>query len=298
MQGYDFTERVRRVLSGARKEANRLQHEYVGTEHILLGLAGEGEGVAAAALASLGVDRDDLRRRVEHILARGLAARPAPVDLPYTSRAKKVLELAMSEARELGHSYVGTEHLLLGLLREEKGIAAQVLADAGVTLDAARAEVVRLLGASAATGTVPPPVATVRRLREARTAEAADAANVELVRDTLASAFAGRLDALAPHPGLHGLHDALPALRAALPDLSATPEEVLAAAQGSVASRWLLRGTHLGELYGLAPTGQPIQLRYVSIARVVDGRIVHLAGEAGWLDVLLQLGALRRSEPR
>ena len=146
MNGYNFTERVRKVLAMAREEAARLHHEYVGTEHILLGLIREGEGVAAAVLQNLSVDLDDIQQKIEETVKKGKAAQATGPDLPYTSRAKKVLELAMGEARELNHSYVGTEHLLLGLLREEKGLAAQVLADAGVNLDAARTETLRLLG--------------------------------------------------------------------------------------------------------------------------------------------------------
>jgi ATP-dependent Clp protease ATP-binding subunit ClpC len=118
----------------------------VGTEHILLGLIREGEGVAAAVLQNLQVDLDEIQQKIEEQVKKGKATQTTGPDLPYTSRAKKVLELAMSEARELNHSYVGTEHLLLGLLREEKGIAAQVLTDIGVNLDAARTETLRLLG--------------------------------------------------------------------------------------------------------------------------------------------------------
>ncbi|KPJ88713.1 MAG: NDP-hexose 4-ketoreductase, partial [Gemmatimonas sp. SG8_17] len=146
MNGYNFTDRVRKVLQMAREEAARLHHEYVGTEHILLGLIREGEGVAAAVLTNLNVDLDEIQQRIEETVKKGKAPAPEGPDLPYTSRAKKVLELAMSEARELNHSYVGTEHLLLGLLREEKGIAAQVLTDSGVSLEQARAETLRLLG--------------------------------------------------------------------------------------------------------------------------------------------------------
>jgi ATP-dependent Clp protease ATP-binding subunit ClpA len=150
MKGYNFTERVRMVLAVAREEAQRLHHEYVGTEHILLGLIREaeglhGEGVASAALHNLGADPDEIRRQINEILKTG--KQPATGhDLPYTSRSKKVLELAMAEARDLHHNYVGTEHVLLGLLREEKGIAAQVLNAAGITSEKARAEVLRLLG--------------------------------------------------------------------------------------------------------------------------------------------------------
>src|SRR6478752_1575844 len=146
MNGYNFTERVRKVLAMAREEAARLHHEYVGTEHILLGLIREGEGVAAAVLQNLSVDLDEIQQKIEETVKKGKAAAATGPDLPYTSRAKKVLELAMGEARDLSHGYVGTEHLLLGLLREEKGIAAQVLTDAGVNLEAARVETLRLLG--------------------------------------------------------------------------------------------------------------------------------------------------------
>ena len=152
MNGYNFTDRVRKVLQMAREEAARLHHEYVGTEHILLGLIREGEGVAAAVLTNLNVDLDEIQQRIEETVKKGKAPASSGPDLPYTSRAKKVLELAMSEARELNHSYVGTEHLLLGLLREEKGIAAQVLTDAGVNLEQARAETLRLLGSDMPSG--------------------------------------------------------------------------------------------------------------------------------------------------
>src|SRR5690606_16330820 len=135
----------RKVLAMAREEAIRLQHDYVGTEHILLGLIREGEGVAAAVLMNLNVDLEQIHERVEESVRKGKAT-IALGELPYTSRAKKVLEYAMAEARELNHSYVGTEHLLLGLMREEKGIAAQVLNSLGVSLEEARAETLKLLG--------------------------------------------------------------------------------------------------------------------------------------------------------
>ncbi len=152
MNGYNFTERVRKVLAMAREEAARLHHEYVGTEHILLGLIREGEGVAATVLQNLNVELDEVQQKIEDTVRKGKAAQTTGPDLPYTSRAKKVLELAMAEARELNHSYVGTEHLLLGLLREEKGIAAQVLTEAGITLEAARAETLRILGTDVQAG--------------------------------------------------------------------------------------------------------------------------------------------------
>ncbi len=130
----------------AREEAIRLQHDYVGTEHLLLGLIREGEGVAAVVLQNLSVDLDQIHERVEEAVREGKAT-IALGELPYTSRAKKVLEFAMTEARDFSHSYVGTEHLLLGLLREEKGIAAQVLNSLGATLDEARGETIKVLGA-------------------------------------------------------------------------------------------------------------------------------------------------------
>ena len=142
---YNFTDRVRKVLAMAREEAIRLQHDYVGTEHILLGLIREGEGVAAAVLMNLNVDLEQIHERIEESVKKGKAT-IALGELPYTSRAKKVLEYAMAEARELNHSYVGTEHLLLGLLREEKGIAAQVLNSLGLSLEDARGETLKLLG--------------------------------------------------------------------------------------------------------------------------------------------------------
>jgi len=145
MNGYNFTDRVRMVLQMAREEAARLRHEYVGTEHILLGLIDEGEGVAMAVLTNLNLDLEEIRRKIEETVKTGKAGAAAGPDLPYTSRAKKVLEFAMSETRELNFDYVGTEHLLLGLVREEKGIAAQVLTDAGLTIEITRNEMLRLL---------------------------------------------------------------------------------------------------------------------------------------------------------
>jgi len=150
--GYNFTDRVRTILHLAREEAARLGHEYVGTEHILLGLVREGEGVAAAVLTNLNVDVEELEQMIEQRVTKGGAARVVGPDLPYTRGAKKVLELAMAETRELDHSYVGSEHLLLGLLREGAGVAAEVLTDLGVTLEEARAETLRLLGTEMPSG--------------------------------------------------------------------------------------------------------------------------------------------------
>jgi ATP-dependent Clp protease ATP-binding subunit ClpC len=173
MNGYNFTDRVRKVLQMAREEAARLHHEYVGTEHILLGLIREGEGVAAAVLQNLNVDLEEIQQKIEETVKKGKAAAATGPDLPYTSRAKKVLELAMTEARELNHSYVGTEHLLLGLLREEKGIAAQVLTDAGVNLEQSRAETLRLLGSdmpqAQPPGSSPTPAAAPKSEKKSKT---------------------------------------------------------------------------------------------------------------------------------
>ena len=143
MNGYNFTERVRRVLAMARDEAHRLHHEYVGTEHILLGLMRGGQGVAAAVLQNLKIDLVGMEKTIDEVVRVGKSSETA--DLPYTSRAKKVLELSRQAARDLNHNYVGTEHILLGLLCEGKGIGAQVLTEAGLTFEAARDEVRRLL---------------------------------------------------------------------------------------------------------------------------------------------------------
>ncbi len=142
---YNFTDRFRKVLAMALEEAIRLQHDYVGTEHILLGLIREGEGVAAAVLTNLNVDLDQIREQVEERVKKGRVT-IALVELAYTSQARKALELAIAEAREFSHSYVGTEHLLLGLIREENGIASQALASFDLTSDRARAETAALVG--------------------------------------------------------------------------------------------------------------------------------------------------------
>ena len=138
---------VDRLLSRAAEEAARLGHEYVGTEHVLLALASDSDGVAVVALRNLGVDLSALRHTVDGLVTRGTSFVPAATTRPVTSRTKKALQLAESEARDMGHRHLGTEHLLLGLLAEAKNIAAQALQSAGVGLAAARAEVQRILGA-------------------------------------------------------------------------------------------------------------------------------------------------------
>ena len=140
-----FTERVRKVLSLARDEAGRLHHDYIGSEHILLGLIREGEGVAAAVLSQIGLDLDTIRIKVEELVKPGGSTLTIG-DVPYTSVAKKVLEYAIEEARAMKHSYVGTEHLLLGLLREDSGMAAKVLSSLGINAEMVRQETLKLLG--------------------------------------------------------------------------------------------------------------------------------------------------------
>ncbi|SCM81848.1 Negative regulator of genetic competence ClpC/MecB [uncultured Sporomusa sp.] len=149
-----FTDRARKVLILAQQEAARYGHGYIGTEHLLLGLLREGEGVAAKALASLGLEVDSVREQVETILGTG---QEQANDIGYTPRAKKVIELAMEEALRLGHNYVGTEHILLGLIREGEGIAAQVLTGMGVDINLMRQRVIEMLGGFAMSGQTPQP---------------------------------------------------------------------------------------------------------------------------------------------
>jgi DNA-binding transcriptional regulator YhcF (GntR family) len=149
MANYNFTDPVRQVLAMAREEGIRLGHDYVGTEHILLALLREGEGVAAAVLRDV-AGREEIAQRVLENVRRGRAT-VALGELPYTSRAKKVLEFAMAAARQLDHSYVGTEHILLGLIREDKGIAAQALQSFGFTYNRVLARVMTLLDPTAVT---------------------------------------------------------------------------------------------------------------------------------------------------
>jgi Clp amino terminal domain, pathogenicity island component len=138
-----FTDRARRVVVLAQDEARMLNHDYIGTEHILLGLIHEGEGVAAKALESLGISLDAVRQQVEQVIGRGQQAPSGHI--PFTPRAKKVLGLSRREALQLGHDYIGTEHILLGLIREGDGVAAQVLVKLGADLNRVRGEVIHML---------------------------------------------------------------------------------------------------------------------------------------------------------
>jgi ATP-dependent Clp protease ATP-binding subunit ClpA len=171
-----FTDRARRVIPLAQEEAQRLNHNYIGTEHLLLGLLREGDGVAAKALASLGISLEAVRAQVEELIGQGQTAPTGHI--PFTPRAKKVLDLSQREALQLGHNYVGTEHILLGLIREGDGVAEQVLARFGADHARLREQVLRLLtggseGAAAGTRlvhmTVPADLAdAAEQLAEAR----------------------------------------------------------------------------------------------------------------------------------
>src|SRR4030066_1443564 len=138
-----FSDRARRVVVLAQEEARMLNHNYIGTEHLLLGLIQEGEGVAAKALESMGISLEAVRSQVEEIIGRGSSAPTGHI--PFTPRAKKVLELSLREALQLGHNYIGTEHILLGLIREGEGVAAQVLLNLGADLEKVRSAVIQLL---------------------------------------------------------------------------------------------------------------------------------------------------------
>ena len=179
-----FTERARRVLTLAQEEAHRFNHNYIGTEHILLGLVREGDGVAAKVLSNLGVELNKVRSAVEFIIGRG--DRTVLGEIGLTPRAKKVIELAVDEARRLGHSYIGTEHLLLGLVREGEGIAAGVLESLGVNIERVRAETTRILSQSSpqAAGTA------AGGTRQASRTPTVDQLGIELT----AAASAGQLD--------------------------------------------------------------------------------------------------------
>jgi hypothetical protein len=156
-----FTDRARQVVVLAQEEARMLDHNYIGTEHLLLGLIHEGEGVAAKALESLGVSLEAVRREVVEMIGRGQEAPSGHI--PFTPRAKNVLELSLREARQLGHEYIGTEHILLGLVREADGVAAQVLVKFGADLNRVRQQVIQLLASSSDEG-----VTGTRRTAESR----------------------------------------------------------------------------------------------------------------------------------
>ena len=169
-----FTDRARRAVVLAQEESRLLNHNHIGTEHILLGVIHEEEGVAARALVSLGVSLERARQQVESVIGAGQS--PSVGHIPFTSRAKKVLELSLREALQLGHNYIGTEHLLLGLVREKEGVAAQVLMKAGVDLATVRRRVVEILEEEA--GTEPGSAGTPREWELEEEAVGAEARGV------------------------------------------------------------------------------------------------------------------------
>jgi hypothetical protein len=160
-----FTDRARRVVVLAQEEARLLNHDYIGTEHILLGLIHEGDGVAARTLTALDISLDAVRAQVEEIVGQG--ERPPGGHIPFTPRAKKVLELSLREALALGHNYIGTEHILLGLIREGQGVAAEVLVKLGADHDRVRQQVIELLSGAPLDQ---PPLGPVRISQQAVTA--------------------------------------------------------------------------------------------------------------------------------
>jgi ATP-dependent Clp protease ATP-binding subunit ClpC len=192
-----FTDRARRVVVLAQEEARMLDHNYIGTEHILLGLVHEGEGVAAKAMAAMEISLEAVRQQVEEIIGRGQQAPSGHI--PFTPRAKKVLELSLRESLQLGHDYIGTEHILLGLLREGEGVAAQVLVRLGADLNRVRQQVLNLLaGGQGEAGEAGP-----HRSGSARDLRLAE------IQDTLA-ALADRVSAIERHLGLRDRPAAAP----------------------------------------------------------------------------------------
>jgi ATP-dependent Clp protease ATP-binding subunit ClpA len=210
-----FTDRSRRVVILAQEEARMLDHNYVGPEHVLLGLVHEGQGVAARALTELDISLSAVREQVEELIGRGQQAPSGHI--PFTPRAKKVLELSLREALQLGHNYIGTEHILLGILREGDSVAAQVLVRMGTDLNRVRLEVIKLVGSEAeviklvgseAEAISPgeirtPPGETRTRPREIRTARSTVSHDPLLaeVRNALV-AMADRLTAIERHLGM------------------------------------------------------------------------------------------------
>jgi ATP-dependent Clp protease ATP-binding subunit ClpC len=190
-----FTDRAKKVMNLARQEAQRFNHEYLGTEHILLGLVQEGSGVAANVLKNMGIDLNKIRTEVEKIVKTG----PSMVtmgQLPFTPRAKKVLELSMEEAGNLGHNYIGTEHLLLGLIKENEGIAAQVLINLGVKLEDVREEVLDFLGADTGEEEEEEAATTEGGQPQAGTSKSKTPALDSFGRDLTELAREGKLDAV------------------------------------------------------------------------------------------------------
>jgi ATP-dependent Clp protease ATP-binding subunit ClpA len=210
-----FTDRARRVVVLAQEEARILNHNYIGTEHILLGLLREDEGVAAQALKALDISLETVRQQVEEIIGQGQQARSGHI--PFTPRAKKVLELSLREALQLGHNYIGTEHILLGLIREGHGVAAQVLVRLGADLDRVRQQVVELVDALEGETETSRPLAVTPRARER---------GGEVLR--MLRVISARLEAIEQHLGIakqhDGAHGQAPAERGVPAAGEATPE--------------------------------------------------------------------------
>jgi ATP-dependent Clp protease ATP-binding subunit ClpC len=179
-----FTDRARRVVVLAQTEARDLGHNYIGTEHILLALIDEGQGVAAKALEAMGIDQDAARQRVVELTGRGQGASEGHIH--FTPQAKKLLELALREALQLGHHYIGTEHILLALIREGDGVGAQVLVGLGADLDRTRQQVIQLLA-----GRFPPEGSAFAAGRDLRERLASVAARLAAIERRLGEAGAG-----------------------------------------------------------------------------------------------------------
>jgi ATP-dependent Clp protease ATP-binding subunit ClpA/predicted ester cyclase len=268
----DFTERARTVLQLAQEEAQRFSHNYIGTEHILLGLLREGKGVAARALESQGTSLDQCRTAVEFIIGHG--DRKVTGDIGLTPRAKRVLELAIQEARRLNHHYIGTEHLLLGLIREGEGIAAGMLQSQGLTLNTLRRRVIEMLNQSSTsrrgipplTDTPEPPTPTERQQRVARFFDEVLAGGKcelldKILRPTAASSVSAR-------PGR--VRDEVEALRAAFPDLQVVLDEQFGD-RDRLVTRWTAHGTHLGDYSGIPATGREVVFGGVHIHHFASG---------------------------
>jgi len=206
-----FTDRARRVLVLAQDEARLLGHDFIGTEHILLGLIHEGEGLAAKALESLGISLEAVREKVEEFWAGSAPAGSAPTGSPpFTPRAKKVLELSLREALQLGHNYLGTEHILLGLVREGDGVAAQVLVNLGADLPRVRQQVIQLLsgysGRVGSSGLAEPVPAARLRPTESLPVPIGEGWTIQVVRaGRTPAAFAGAYQAMERLVTEHGV---------------------------------------------------------------------------------------------
>ena len=189
-----FTDRARNVVVLAQQEARLLKHNYIGTEHILLGLARESDGLAAKALDALGIGLEAVREQVVEITGQGQKSPSGHI--PFTPRAKKVLELSLREALQFGHNYIGTEHILLGLIREGDGVAAQVLVRLGGDLSAVRQQVIRLLKESPTTDELPPAAQAAQA--QAAQAQAAQAQAARLAESAGEAGIASRAEGAVP----------------------------------------------------------------------------------------------------